>query len=415
MKILIAASEPHPHIGGKSAHVLALSDGLRALGHQVRVVSEADLWPPSRLVIRGSSFVVKRTLGPWGKDWATLWQYRLKRHFLAAAIYLLLETECFDVVSCQDVMVQNIISSYHGRVRTILTVHGDRTNELVSTGALHRGDKAERWFLMEERQGYCSADQMVTVDSRLRTHVLAVANGTIDPGRVRVLYNFVDVDYFKPAHSDDADDERRRWCLDTDALVILCPRRLTAKNGVLYAVQAMVPLGERLGQLQPFVLLLAGDGPERRDIKGLIRQYYLENSVRLLGDVPHGEMPSLYRAADVTLIPSVSSEGVVEATSIAALESMASGVPVIASSIGGLAEIISDRQTGLLVPEKDSLAIAEAITLLTRDQELREKIVNKARQFVTERHSHLAAARTFVSLCNYDEEGAFDACSAHDQ
>jgi glycosyltransferase involved in cell wall biosynthesis len=326
-----------------------------------------------------------------------------------------LETERFDVVSCQDVMVQNIVSGYPGMVRTILTVHGDRTNELVSSGALHRGDEAERWFLREEKQGYCSADQIVTVDSRLRTHVLAVANGTIDPGRVHVLYNFVDVDYFKPAHSDAAEDERRRWCLDINDLVILCPRRLTAKNGVLDAVQAMVPLSERLRQLQPFVLLLAGDGPERREIKGLIRQHQLEGLVRLLGDVPHGEMPSLYRAADVSIIPSVSSEGVVEATSIAALESMASGIPVIASRIGGLAEIISDRQTGLLVPESDPLAIAEAITLLSHDQELREKIVNKARQFVTERHSHLAAARTFVSLCNYNEEGAFDACSAHDQ
>lgn len=399
MKILIAASNPYPHIGGKSAHVLALCDGLRALGHQVKVISEADLWPLSRLLILGSSFLIKRALGPWGKDWATLWQYRLKRRFLAAAIYRLLEKERFDVVSCQDVMVQNIINAYPGAMRSLLTVHMNQTDELVSAGALHRGARAERWFLMEEQQGYCSADQIITVDSRLRTHVLRAAKGTIDLGRVHVLYNFVDVEYFKPAHSYDA-DERRRWCLDTDDLVILCPRRLTAKNGVIYAVQAMVPLRERLGQLCPFVLLVAGEGPERRNVEDLIRRYRLGSSIRLLGDVPHEEMPSLYRAADVTLIPSVSSAGVVEATSIAALESMASGIPVIASAIGGLAEIITDRQTGLLVPEKDPLAIAEAIVLLTRDQELREKIAVKARQFVTERHSHLAATRTFVDLCS---------------
>ena len=401
MKILIAASNPYPHIGGKSAHVLALSDGLRALGHQVKVVSEADLWPASRLVIRGSSFLVKRILGGWGKDWATLWQYRFKRQFLAAAIYRLLEMERFDVVSCQDVMVQNIISSYPGTLRTIPTVHGDQTNELVSAGALRRGSRAERWFLTEEKQGYCSADRIIAVDSRLRTHVLTAANGAIDPKRVHVLYNFVDVERFRLARPDDA-AERRRWRLSAHDLVILCPRRLTAKNGVTYAVRAMVPLGERLGQYRPLVLLVAGDGLERQNIEDLIRQCHLESSVRLLGDVPYDEMPTLYRAADITLIPSVSSAGVVEATSIAALESMASGVPVIASAIGGLAEIIADRQTGLLVPEKAPQAIVEAIVLLSRDQELRERIVVEARQFVTERHSHLAAAHTFVELCNND-------------
>lgn len=370
----------------------------------MKVISEADLWPPSRLLIRGSSFVIKRALGPWGKDWATLWQYRLKRRFLAAVIYRLLEKERFDVVSCQDVMVQNIISSYPVALRSMLTVHMNQTDELVSAGALRRGSRAERWFLREEKRGYCSADQIITVDSRLRTHVLAAVKGAVDPKRVHILYNFVDVERFRPTRPDDA-VERHRWRLGADDLVILCPRRLTAKNGVIYAVRAIITLGERLGQSCPLVLLLAGEGPERRNIEDLIRQHRLESSVRLLGNVPHDEMPSLYRAADVTLIPSIISGGVAEATSIAALESMASGVPVIASAIGGLTEIITDRQTGLLVSEKDPLAIAEAILLLTRDQELREKMVIKARQFVTEHHSHLVAARTFISLCTDDLRG----------
>jgi glycosyltransferase involved in cell wall biosynthesis len=86
---------------------------------------------------------------------------------------------------------------------------------------------------------------------------------------------------------------------------------------------------------------------------------------------------------------------------------MASGVPVIASAIGGLAEIITHRRTGFLVPEGDSLAIAEAILLLIRNQELRKRIVIRARQFVTEHHSHLVAAHTFVGLCSNDQRGSF--------
>jgi len=398
MNILIVACNPYPHIGGKSSHILALTDGLRALGHEVKIVSEADLHLPSWLLIYGSSFLIKLAMYPWGKSWATLWQYLLKRRFLATTIYRRLESESFDVTSCQDVMVQNIINSYPGTLRTILTVHGDQTNELVSAGALRRGSWAEKWFLAEEKQGYCAANQIITVDSRLRTHVLTVANGAIDPKRVHILYNFVNVEVFKPSRPDNA-SERRQWHLGTDDLAILCPRRLTAKNGVSYAVEAMVPLAERLGQYRSLVMLLAGDGHERRNIEELIRQYCLESSVRLLGDVPHDEMPSLYRAVDVTLIPSVRSAGVVEATSIAALESMASGVPVIASAVGGLTEIIAHGQTGLLVPERDPVAIAEAILLLVHDQELRQRIVVEARRIVTEHHSYLTATRTFVNLC----------------
>lgn len=399
MNILIAACNPYPHIGGKSSHILALTDGLRALGHEAKVVSEADLNLASWLLIYGPSFLIKLATYPWGRNWATLWQYLLKRRFLAATIYRRLESESFDVASCQDVMVQNIISSYPGTLRTMLTVHGDQTNELVSAGALRRGSWSEKWFLAEEKRGYCAANQIIAVDSRLRTHVLAIANRVVDPKRVHVLYNFVNVERFEPSRPDDA-SERRRWHLETDDLVILCPRRLTAKNGVKYAVKAMVPLAERLGRYRSLVMLVAGDGHERGNIEELIRQYHLESSVRLLGDVPHEEMPSLCRAVDVTVIPSVRSAGVVEATSIAALESMASGVPVIASAVGGLTEIIDHGQTGLLVPERDPVAIAEAILVLVRDQEFRQRIVIEARRTVTERHSHLAATRAFVNLFN---------------
>ena len=410
MKILIAASSPHPHIGGKSTHVLTLADGLRELGHEMEIVSEADLGTASRLLIRGSGFLVKRLLGPWGRNTATLWQYRLKRRMLTTAIYRRLKSGQFDVVSCQDVMAQNIITSCARRQPSVLTVHGDQTNELVSAGALRRGSRAETWFIGEEKLGYCSADRIIAVDSRLRTHILEMTNGAVSPDRVCMLYNFVNVEQFRPAHRNRPED-RRRWDLGADDLVILCPRRLTAKNGVNYAVEAMVHTAERLGQQRSFVLLLAGDGPERRSIERLVSRASLQRSVRLLGDVPHAAMPALYRAADLTVIPSVSSAGVVEATSIAALESMASGVPVIASAIGGLTEIIGDERTGLLVPERNSLAIAEAILLLADDPQLREAIAGRARRFVVEHHSHLAAAGAFVDLCN-DTDGQAPRCAS---
>src|SRR2546426_8993667 len=78
-------------------------------------------------------------------------------------------------------------------------------------------------------------------------------------------------------------------------------------------------------------------------------------------------MRELYQQVDVVLIPSVTTSGTQENTSIAALEAMASGKPVIATDIGGLPEVIRDGQDGILIPERDPDAVAEAaIRLLAR-------------------------------------------------
>lgn len=110
----------------------------------------------------------------------------------------------------------------------------------------------------------------------------------------------------------------------------------------------------------------------------------------------HKQMPELDHVSDVVLIPSVASEAVIEATSISALEAMACGVPVIASNIGGLAELISNGLTGVLVPQANPLAIAQAITTVMNDSHLRSDIGRRARQHVVNNHSHLRAADEFI-------------------
>jgi len=99
------------------------------------------------------------------------------------------------------------------------------------------------------------------------------------------------------------------------------------------------------------------------------------------------ELRELYRRADVVLIPSVTSSGTQENTSIAALEAMACGTPVVATDIGGLPEVIRSGIDGYLVPERSADAIAGAILALFDDADLARRMGAQARRRVADKFS----------------------------
>ncbi len=91
-------------------------------------------------------------------------------------------------------------------------------------------------------------------------------------------------------------------------------------------------------------------------------------------------MRKLYQNVDVVMIPSVTVSGTQENTSIAALEAMACGTPVIASNIGGLPELIRDGHNGFLIPERNSPALADATLTLLEDMHLAQRMGRDARR-----------------------------------
>lgn len=383
-----------------------------SLGHTVQIASRSDIpFVVRSILIAGTTRVLERITGRWGRATVVpIWQYRLPELFLSPIVAKRLRTGEFDVVSAQDVSAANIARRLPGHLdylSLVLTVHGDLTNEWVSVGDALRGTTAERRLVEEERQGYLAADRIITVDTRLYHHVRGMIGRQPSPS-VQPLFNFVDVDEFYPVPFEEKARLRQDLGYDRDALIIFCPRRLHKKNGVIYAARAMSYLKERLPPERRFHLLFAGDGGEAHAILELRAQHQLEEHVELLGGVPHRLMPRFYQLADVALIPSVPSEGVVEATSISALEAMASGVPVIASDIGGLAELIQDGRTGSLIPPADPGAIVQAIARLQQESSLHGEIAKQAREYVVEHHSHLRAAARFVDLCHAPLEGMAD-------
>lgn len=405
MNILLTTIGIYPHIGGKSTHIKNLTKGLVELGHNVKIISYSDTsyfkW---FFLVRAPRFCIRK-IPIVGKKLAFYWTTLVLEYLTKKLITHELKTKKYDAISAQDVitssMCRNVIDNLGINIPVIATNHGDYKNEILSAGYFSKGTPTERWLLNREINGYIASDAIIAVDNRLKEHVTALTlNKVAKKLNLKVMFNFLDLSEFTPIDLKYKTELKKQWAhqIEIDACILLCPRRLTAKNGVIYAALMCKYLMNTNPDFK-FQLVFAGDGEDKQKINEIIQLNGLESIIRLLGDVKHEDMRSLYGIADIVLVPSVPSEGVIEATSLSALEAMACGVPVIASNIGGLAELICDGKTGVLVEPTDTVAIAEAVIKLMSDAEVRSQIQNNAIEYVNNNHSHLVAAKQFVSYC----------------
>ncbi len=149
--------------------------------------------------------------------------------------------------------------------------------------------------------------------------------------------------------------------------------RLIREKGAEVLVRAFSNV---LKELPDARLLLAGEGPERTRLKKLISALKLSQSISWLGYLPPPELEQKFSTAWVQAVPSLWEEPF----GIVATESMMRGTAVVASNSGGLAEIVRDHQTGLLVPPGDEVALAQALVLLLGNRTLAEQMGRTGRE-----------------------------------
>jgi glycosyltransferase involved in cell wall biosynthesis len=195
----------------------------------------------------------------------------------------------------------------------------------------------------------------------------------IDPKRVSTIPNGVDTDLFRPdgiaRHST-----RQTLGIPQDAQVLCCVGRLEREKGIHLAIEAFQRLRTRYPRLW---LLIAGDGVER---EALAAQASKDPEIKLLGHLSHQKLPSILAASDIFVMPTLRDE----AFPMTAVEALASGLPIVASRIGGLPSAISQGETGLLVPTGDlpalQLALAELLSEPERTASMGQAARNSARQ-----------------------------------
>ncbi|MCB0221989.1 MAG: glycosyltransferase [Chrysiogenetes bacterium] len=182
---------------------------------------------------------------------------------------------------------------------------------------------------------------VTTVSEALREEVIAMG---VPPGRVRVIPSGVAVKTTRPRGQDRPELPRPR------GVFVGSLREL---KGVDVLIEAMAKLRDR-GTLHS--LWIVGDGPEREKLEDLVRKLRLTDRIAFTGRVPHDEVGSWMAEADYMVLPSFS-----EGRPNVVYEAFAVGTPVVATNIPGTSELIADGERGLLVPVKDSAALAEAM------------------------------------------------------
>lgn len=149
-----------------------------------------------------------------------------------------------------------------------------------------------------------------------------------------------------------------------DTLIITTIAALHERKGINYAIDALKPLTEQYPNIK---LVIIGNGPEKENLQKQINKLKLTSNAILLGK--QSNIPYLLKSSDIFLLPSKR-----EAFGLVNLEAMFCGLPVVASKVGGIPEIIAHKKTGILVPAQNPQAITEALNQLISNPQLRKLI-----------------------------------------
>jgi len=164
---------------------------------------------------------------------------------------------------------------------------------------------------------------------------------------------------------------------------VLFVGRLVERKGVAHLIEAVARLRER-----SLRLVVVGDGPERPRLETLARSRGALDRVEFRGKVSDAELRRAYGNADVFVLPSVlDARGDTEGLGVVLLEAMNYAVPVIASRIGGIVDIVADGETGLLVPPGEETALASALDRVLSDPDLARRLGEAGRRRLHERFS----------------------------
>jgi glycosyltransferase involved in cell wall biosynthesis len=277
----------------------------------------------------------------------------------------------------------------------VLQTHAVKSHFLARSAGLHRGtpwvafhhgytwpalrvrlyNQLDRWSLRAPRK-------VLTVSGKFRDELIAKG---VRPERIEIIQNSIRLDWGKGANAKPRAELREELGIAEDRCVILAVGRLSREKDHLTLLSAVA------GLKKPWRLVIVGDGPERGRIEQEIARLGLSNSVTLTGQQNSAE--PYYAIADLAVLPSVT-----EGSSNALLEAMATGVPMVATAVGGTPEIVKHEESALLVRPGNAEEMGSEIGRLMSDEALRRRLAERSRELIRERHSPDARMRKLTSI-----------------
>jgi glycosyltransferase involved in cell wall biosynthesis len=243
---------------------------------------------------------------------------------------------------------------------SVITMHGGDVYVNPEQGY----DFPTRWYVRPPlRWTLRHAGALTAITEDCRQHALRAG---APAEKVHLVFNGTDLRRFSPAPGGKTVDPRFG-----PQMVFAC-RQLFPRKGIRFLIEAAAQLAPRFPALR---VVVAGDGFERPELIKLAESLGIADRVTFLGWVPNSELPPYYRAAAISVIPSLE-----EGFGIPAAEAMGCETPVVASDAGGLPEVVEHGVTGLIVPRGDSTALAAAMGRLLDDPALRAEMGRAGRE-----------------------------------
>ena len=288
----------------------------------------------------------------------------------------------------QVVHSHNVRANVHARIAAV------RAGVPVRVSTIHNSVFAYDVSPMKQRL-YAAAERRTAAWA---TRIIAVSDGIatelthrygIDPEQVTVIANGIDPERLQPRRTPEA--MREELEIGSSVPLILQVGRLTSQKGYDLLIQAMSPVRKRHPDVQ---LLCVGEGPDRAQLESLAANRGVSDCVHFAGH--REDVPDWLAAVDLVALASRS-----EGMPYTLLEAMGMGRAVVATRIGGIADVVEDGITGVLVPPEDAPALADAIIDLLAEPESRERLGQAARSQVLQSYTAEATARAVVEL--YEE------------
>ena len=343
MKIALVSPYDFAYPGGVANHISALEQQFTRMGHEVKVIAPASC----AVSAFGDRFI------PIGKPRAIPASGSITRITislrLASKIKAVLEKENFDIIHLHEPFMPMLCSA-------VL-----RFSNTANVGTFHAFDG---------RPGYNFGRPISTIMLKRRLRKLhgkiAVSKPAMEfaskyvPGYYNIIPNGVNLEHFSPDVSPID-----RFC--DGKINILFVGRLEKRKGLSYLLKAYQRVK---GEIPDSRLIIVGPGIRlRHKCEKQVRQSGLKDVI-FTGHVDYDELPRYYKTADIFCAPATGRESF----GIILLEAMAVGKPIVASNVGGYANIVSHGVDGLLVPPKDDKELAQALVSLMIDEPLRQRM-----------------------------------------
>lgn len=256
--------------------------------------------------------------------------------------------------------------------------------------AFHHGytdtDRKMRLYNRLDRWSLPHADRLVTVCHAFAQELSGSTGVPME--KISVQHNAIRRQ--PPASSDVIETLRKRLGIGKSERVVLSVGRLSREK----AHQDLIEACESLRETKPevaFKLIIVGDGPERSRLEAAVESKESKASVIFTGQV--NDVHSFYAIADVFVLPSHS-----EGSPNVLLEAMAANLPIVATAVGGVPEMLADHESALLVPPNDPPSLATAISSLLGDKVLVQRLVANAGALVDTRFDPETYARSLVKI-----------------